>query len=74
MVNILCIGISELKDGKHTMHRYFEINIEVAVEISRTRYFIFRSSLCLWFGLSVWFLSCDNTFVLVIIRMCMVSS
>ena len=29
MVNIQCIGITELKSGKHTMHRYFEINIEI---------------------------------------------
>ena len=33
MVNIQCIGITELKSGKHTMHRYFEINIEIAFTV-----------------------------------------
>ena len=40
------------------------------VEISRARYLTFRSRICIWFGSSVWFLSCDDDDV----RMCVVSS
>ena len=36
------------------------------VEISRARYLTFRSRICIWFGSSVWFLSCDDDDV----RMC----
>ena len=40
------------------------------VEIFRARYLTFRFRICIWFGSSVWFLSCDDDDV----RMCVVSS
>ena len=40
------------------------------VEIFRARYLTFRFRICIWFGSSVWFLSCDDEDV----RMCVVSS
>ena len=33
MGTVQCIGITELKSGKHTMDRYFEINIEIAFTV-----------------------------------------